>query len=545
MTIARLAGLCYYCGMDSTDSRRDFRWILTIDAGGSGIRATAVNTDGQAFAMFRRKLSPLPGPDGAVEFDPETVWKIVLEVTKGLLQEHPELGQPDAVAVTVQRATFCLWEEGTGKPVTKLISWSDVRSMETAAGMNRSLVWRIIRLAAGIAGRISGNAFLRTASMLRFTTVHVSCRLKALLDRNPAIREACRDGSLRFGTLDTWLLYRMSGGRQWVTDTSNAAATGLYNPFKLKWNRLFCWLFDIPVSILPPVRDSIDDFGTTDPEVFVGVQAPVKALVGDQMAALFGHRCFDPGEVKVSKGSGSFVTINVGSRPRFSPRGLFPLIAWSIQGKVTYMLEGQVASVGTLINWLSSEIGFADSPEELDALAEEAADSGGVIFLPTPLGIRFPYFRSGMRCAVFGLGLGTKRSQIARAMYEGIAFRVREIIQGIEKDLGVEVRQLKVDGGVSRSTILMRLLSASCGIPVLRSPELELSSVGAACMAGLGALWWSSEDELRDIPLQYEVFSNPREEELFDREYPRWRLAVHLAHRYSGGSRRCPNFTDT
>ncbi|WP_319562930.1 FGGY family carbohydrate kinase [Marispirochaeta sp.] len=526
--------------MASDGSDQDSRWILALDAGGSGIRATAVGRSGKAFAMSRQRLTPLPGPDGAVEFDPEKIWKIVISVTQSLFDKHPDLGQPDAVAVTVQRATFCLWEEKSGKPITNLISWSDVRSAETAARMNRSVLWRIIRLGAGIAARVTGNAFLRTASMLRFTTVHVSCRLKSLLDQNPSFREACREGVLRFGTLDTWLLFRMSGGRIWATDTSNAAATSLYNPFKLKWNRLFCWLFDIPVTILPPVLNSVDDFGMTDPDSFAGVQAPVKALVGDQMAALFGHRCFDPGEVKVSKGSGGFVTINVGPKPRFSPRGLFPLIAWSIGGKATYMLEGQVASVGTLIDWLSSELGFAASPEELDALAEEAVDSGGVVFLPTPLGIRFPYFRSEMRCAVFGLGLGTTKSQLARAMYEGIAYRIREIIEGIEKDLKVHVRQLKVDGGVSRSTILVRLLSASCGIPVLRSAEQELSSVGAACMAGIGAGWWRSEEELRDIPQQYEVFSNPREEELFNREYSRWRLAVHLAHRYSRGQKALP-----
>ncbi len=197
------------------------------------------------------------------------------------------------------------------------------------------------------------------------------------------------------------------------------------------------------------------------------------------------------------------------------------------------MLEGQVASVGTLIDWLYSEVGFAGTPEELDALAEEAPDSGGVVFLPTPLGLRFPYFLPRMRCAIFGLGLTTRKSQIALALYEGIAFRVREIVKGIEGELRLTVKQLKVDGGVSRSSILMRLLSASCKVPVLRSHEQEQSGIGAAYLAGLGLSWWKDEEELRKIPEEYQLFSNPEDEDRLDRGFYRWKAAVHAARQYS------------
>ena len=482
------------------------------------------------------RLSPLAGEDGAVEYDPEEVVRTVVAVAGELAEAEGLAAQPSAVALTVQRATFCLWDQVSGEAVTNLISWSDVRSTATAEKMNHSPVWRIIRFVVGILARLTGSAFFRTASMLRFTTVHVSCRLKHLLDSSPELKAGCREGRLRFGTLDSWLLYRLSSERVWATDRSNAAATSLYNPFDLKWNRLFFWLFGIPGKIFPPVLDTVDSFGETDPGLFSGIRAPIRALVGDQMGALFGHRCFAPGEVKVSKGSGGFVTINVGHKPHFSPKGLFPLIAWSIRGKVTYMLEGQVASVGTLIDWLSAEVGFASSPEELDRLAEEARDTGGVVFLPTPLGLRFPYFLSRMRCAIFGLGLNTRKSQIALALYEGIAYRVREIVQGIEGDLKVRVNQLKVDGGVSRSTILMRLLSASCGIPVLRSPEQELSGIGAAYLAGIGIGWWADEEHLRKIPEEYEFFSNPEDEERLNLGFARWKAAVEAARTYS---RRC------
>jgi glycerol kinase len=509
-------------------------WILAVDAGGSGIRAVAVDRQGRRAAMSYRRFAPLAGgEEGAVEYDPEEILSAVGAVAAELAGTEGLSAQPAAVALTVQRATFCLWEHATGTPVTNLISWSDLRSTATAEKMNRAPLWRIIRAASAVLARLTGSAFFRTASMLKFTTVHVSCRLKYLLDRNPALRAGCREGRLRFGTLDTWLLYRLSAERVWATDRSNAAATSLYNPFDLKWNRLFFWLFNIPAGIFPPVLETVDDFGMTDPGLFAGIRAPILALVGDQMAALFGHRCFTPGEVKVSKGSGGFVTINIGHKPRFSPKGLFPLIAWSIGGKVSYMLEGQVASVGTLIDWLYSEVGFAGTPEELDALAEEAPDSGGVVFLPTPLGLRFPYFLPRMRCAIFGLGLTTRKSQIALALYEGIAFRVREIVKGIEGELRLTVKQLKVDGGVSRSSILMRLLSASCKVPVLRSHEQEQSGIGAAYLAGLGLSWWKDEEELRKIPEEYQLFSNPEDEDRLDRGFYRWKAAVHAARQYS------------
>ncbi len=488
--------------------------------------------------MKHRRLQALDLTEGAVEYDPEEV----LEICRGLagdLCAHSGLAShPAALAISVQRATFCLWERETGRPVTNLIGWSDVRSTGTAERMNRSPIWRIIRFGVGVLARITGSAFFRTASMLRFTTVHVSCRLKYLLDRDAELRRRCEAGELCFGTLDTWLLYRLSGGTVWATDRSNAAATSLYNPFDLKWNRLFFWLFNIPGAIFPPVRDTVSDFGLTDPAVFTGIETPIRALVGDQMAALFGHRCFTPGEVKVSKGSGAFVTINVGRKPHFSPRGLFPLIAWSLEGEVTYMLEGQVASVGTLIDWLSAEVGFAASPEELDRLAEQASDSGGVVFLPPPLGIRFPYFLSRMRGAIFGLGLTTKKEQIALALYEGIAYRVAEIIRGIEKDLKVRVRELKVDGGVSRSTILMRLLSASCAIPVLRSAELELSGIGAAYLAGIGIGWWRNPEEISRLQQEYEVFTNQVHEARMQGGYARWRAGVDAARDFSRRSAR-------
>lgn len=488
--------------------------------------------------MRSRRLLPLALEEGAVEYDPEKVVEICGALAREL-SSLPELAsRPEALGISVQRATFCLWEKESGRAVTNLIGWSDVRSVGTAEGMNRSPIWRVIRVGVGLLARLTGSAFFRTASMLRFTTVHVSCRLKYLLDRNRELRRRCERGELCFGTLDSWLLYRLTGGGVWATDRSNAAATSLYNPFDLKWNRLFFWLFNIPGSIFPPVLDTVADFGETDPACFAGIKTPIRSLVGDQMAALFGHRCFASGEVKVSKGSGAFVTINVGRKPCFSPRGLFPLIAWSLAGEVTYMLEGQVASVGTLIDWLSSEVGFADSPEELDRLAEQAADSGGVVFLPTPLGIRFPYFLSRIRGAIFGLGLTTRKEQIALALYEGISYRVEEIIRGIEKDLKLRVRELKVDGGVSRSTILMRLLSASCAIPVLRSAELELSGIGAAYLAGIGCGWWSGPEEVARLRQEYEVFTNPDRENRMREGYARWKAGVAAARDFSRRSAR-------
>ena len=266
----------------------------------------------------------------------------------------------------------------------------------------------------------------------------------------------------------------------------------------MKWNTLFCSIFKIPTNILPKVLDTNGDFGFTDPHIF-GKKIPVTTLVGDQQASLFGHHCFDPGDVKISLGSGAFVSMNVGPKPKYSKKGLFPLIAWTFNGTPTYTLEGQVATVGTYIDWAIEDMGFFSSPKELDALASECKDSNGVFCLPTLTGIKFPYFKADLTASISGLTLRSNKSHLALSIIQGIAHRVCDVIDGMENDTKIKIPRLKMDGGVSNSDILLQTIADFSGKSVLRSSEHDLTSLGAAYFSGISIGIWRDLKEISKL----------------------------------------------
>jgi len=503
------------------------RYLLALDVGGSLTRALLLNSRGEVLRRSSQHTKTLSSDDGAVEHSPEEIFQAAKRVLWTLISEAAlQQGQIAALGISVQRATFCLWERRTGRPRINFISWADVRASDQADRMNRNFFWRIVRLGAGIAGRVTGSTFMVAASQLRFVTDHILPRLLWVFDREPGLRREAEKGEILFGTLDTYLLYRLSGGGIHATDASNAAATSLYNPFDLKWNGLFRRLFRIPAAMLPEVRNTVDDFGRTDPEVLDSFSIPITAVVGDQMSALFGHCCFKPGEVKISQGSGSFVDVNVGSKGKGSRRGLFPLIAWQLEGCPTYMLEGSVATAGKLIDWLGRGLGLSDTPRVLNEFAAKTEDTNGVIFVPTPAGVRFPYFNPRAKGTIFGLSLTTHRSHVARAVLEGIAHRIVDILEGIKKDTGQEIIRVKVDGGVSQSDILLQILADLSGLEVERAPEVDMTAVGAAYLAGLGAGVWNGLDELRALAKDYRSFHPRIGEEERRRRQKRWHKAI-------------------
>jgi glycerol kinase len=502
-------------------------YVLAVDAGGTRTRAVLMDRKGRITARAFASTKTLSPEEGAIEHDPEELYQAVRRVILQLLHEQEiRAGQVTALGISVQRGTFCLWDRRSGKPRSNFISWSDVRSAGQTVKMNRNLLWKIVQTGAGIASRVTGSTFLIAASQLKFVTDHAITRLLWIFDKNPGLRGEAERGNLLFGTIDTWLLYRLTGRTVHATDASNAASTSLYNPFDLKWNGLFCKLFKIPRGILPEVRDSSGDFGTTDPRELGGFAIPIRAVVGDQMSALFGHCCFMPGEVKISQGSGSFVDVNVGARGRGSRRGLFPMIAWQMKGIPTYMLEGSVATAGRLIDWLGHGLGLSDTPKALNEFASRAEDSNGVVFVPTPAGIRFPYFNPKAKGTIFGLSLTTHRGHVARAVLEGIAHRIVDILEGIRKDTGQEILRVKVDGGVSQSDILLQMIADLSGYEVERAPEVDMTAVGAAYLAGLASGFWKKMEDLLDLGATYQRFSpsiGPLERRVREK---RWRRAV-------------------
>jgi glycerol kinase len=286
--------------------------------------------------------------------------------------------------------------------------------------MNKNIIWRIFKKFAWIASKITRNSMLTTTSMYDFSTDHVTVRLKWALDTIDSLRERCKAGEIAYGTIDTWFIYKLAGGKVHATDYSNAA-TGMLNPFQLKWNLPLMRIFDIPQEILPELKETNGNFGVTDPSLFDGAEIPIRAASGDQQAALFGQCCFKPGDVKISIGSGAFVDMNVGEKGKLSKRVLFPLVAWMINEKPTHMLEGYVATAGTLIDWLGQGIGLSDTPKVLNEYTAQCDDTEGVIFIPTPSGIRFPYFSPKTKASIQGFSLKTHRKHVARAVFEGIA----------------------------------------------------------------------------------------------------------------------------
>ncbi len=503
------------------------KFILSLDSGGSQVRAILFDTNGIEVNRHEEKtpwLSPVPG---AQEHDPSHLWKMVVKcIQKVIKKTKITPSQIATIGITNQRASFLLWDKATGKPISNLISWADVRSANTCDQMNRNPQWTTLKGVASILGTITQHPMLLTTNLLKFTTDHATTRLKWFLDINPGLRPLCKSGKILFGTVDSWIIYNLTGGKSHLTDPSNAAATGLFNPFSYKWNSILLRIFNLPMNIFPKVIDSNGHYGTCDPELF-GAPIPINGVLGDQMAALFGHSCFNKGDVKISQGSGSFVDINVGNKPKLSKRGLFPMIAWSLSGTPTYMMEGYVATAGTLIDWLGHGIGLSSSAKELNHSASLCNDTEGVIVIPSASGIRYPYFNPRTRASILGLSLSTKKSHVARAVLEGIAFRLIDILTGMKKDTKTPIRMIKVDGGVSNSNILLQALADYSNIQINRSNEKDMASIGIAYIAGYGCGIWKTLDEIASLQQEYQTFTPHISESKRQHKLNRWNEAIH------------------
>lgn len=514
--------------------RKKDKYILSIDSGGQGIRCLLFNKLGE-IVQKEYHATPAYHPSvGAEEFDPIMLRDAMFEVIKRILEsQRLKAKDIEAMGISNQRASFVLWEKDTGKPVSNMISWADIRCVKSVDKINNNKKFVALKYFAKAVSRFTKNKMLTATSILKFTTDHVPCRLDWYLSLNPEIREKAEKGEILFGTLDTWFIYCLTKGEKHLTDVSNAVATSLFNPFKLKWNRIFLNIFDIPKNIFPKVIDTNGDFGKIHKDFF-GAEIPIRCVIGDQMAALFGHCCFCPGEVKISQGSGAFVDMNVGNKPKLSSKGLLPLIAWSIDGVPTYMLEGFVATAGTFISWLGSEMGTLAAGYELNKYAEECEDSDGVICIPTPSGIRYPYFNSEMRATILGISLSTQKRHLARAALEGIAFRLVDIVSGMEKDTRQKITRIKVDGGLSKSNVLLESTANFTNLRVERSTEPDQSCVGAAYMAGLATGYWESKEELIKLQKGYEIFEPQISKAQRKEKLKQWNTALKATMKISG-----------
>ena len=515
------------------------KYILAIDSGGSSIRALLFNHAGQIVARAQEKTPPFFIEGGGIEHDPEDLWKALLTVVHQIIdRDDISASEIAGIGITNQRASFCMVDRKTGVPLTNLYNWADVRAHAVAKRMNSSFKWRALVGLGKIAGKITNSAMMQTTAMLDIQPEFDLAKLPWLFEHETIeyhgsqmsgkeLLQRCKADEVMFCTLDTWFVYKLTGNKNHVTDYTNASGTAMFNPFDLKWNNLYGNMFKIPMKMFPKVLDTNGDFGQTNKELF-GVEIPIGAVVGDQMASLFGHTCFTAGETKISQGSGAFVDMCVGPKPKLSKKGLFPLIAWMLDGKITYMIEGQVTTAGTLIDWLGDGIGVSDSPKVLNEFAAQTEDTEGVIVIPTPSGINFPYFNPRTRATIFGLSLSTHRRHVCRAVLEGLAMRLYDILEGIEHDTKVKLKSIKVDGGVSQSDIQLQCLADFADVQVERAPEPDMTSTGAAYFAGLSVGFWRDLAELKGLQQNqnYELFVPKMDAEKRRVKIMKWKQAV-------------------
>ena len=385
-----------------------------------------------------------------------------------------------AIGITNQRETTIVWDAETGEPVYNAIVWQDRRTSEFCDGLKRD-------------GRTD---LIRSKTGLIIDAYFSATKILWILENVPGARQKADEGKLRFGTVDTWLIWMLTRGEVHVTDVSNASRTMLFNIHTLEWDKELLQLFDIPESMMPQVKSSSEVYGYTKTTLFAH-EVPIAGIAGDQQAALFGQMCTEPGSVKNTYGTGCFMLMNSGERPIMSSNNLLTTIAWKIGDKVNYALEGSIFVAGSVVQWLRDGLGIIESSSEIEALACSVEDNGGVYFVPALTGLGAPHWDQYAKGCIYGLSRGTTAAHIARAALEGIAFQTMDIVNAMQKDAGVTLKELKVDGGASRNNLLMQFQADILGTSVIRPTVTETTALGAAYLAGLAVGYWESIDHIK------------------------------------------------
>ncbi len=443
--------------------------LLAIDQGTSSSRAMAFSPDGALIAAEQQPFEALYPASGWVEQNAEVIWATVLSSTRAVLERLRRLRRRVvAIGITNQRETTVVWDRRTGVPIHNAIVWQDRRTAE-----------RCRELAAA-----GGEAELARKTGLRLDPYFSATKLAWILDRVPGAREAAAAGRLAFGTIDSFLIWRLTGGRLHVTDATNASRTALLDVRSVTWDPALCDMFGVPAACLPEVRDSAGDLGTTDPAV-LGEALPVRGVAGDQQAALIGQACFEAGDVKSTYGTGAFLVLNTGETLVQSRHRLLGTIAYRLQGRTTYALEGSVLSAGATVQWLRDGLGLFSRASEIEALAGSVSDTGGVYLVPAFTGLGAPYWDPDARAAVVGISRSTGRAEIARAGLDSVVYQTHDLIAAMDAD-GARTQVLKVDGGMARNTLFLQRLADVLGLTILRPRIAESTAFGAACLAGLG-----------------------------------------------------------
>ncbi len=458
-------------------------YILSLDAGTTSSRAIIFDHKGQTKGLAQYEFTQYFPKESWVEHDGVEIWETQLKAIKEALtnaQIKPEQIQP--MGITNQRETTLIWDRNTGKPVHKAIVWQDRRTAHICEELKRE-------------GK-EKQFYEKTGLLL--DAYFSGTKIKWILDQDPKLRTAAENGSLAFGTVDSWLIWNLSHGKVHVTDVTNASRTLLFNIHTLQWDDELLNTLDIPKALLPEVVSCSEKVGVSDPSLF-GHPIPIAGIAGDQQAALFGQMCTTAGDVKNTYGTGCFCIMNTGASPVKSKNKMLTTIGYQINGTVSYALEGSVFIAGAVVQWLRDQLGIISDSSEIEALAQTVEDNGGVTFIPALAGLGAPYWDAQATGSILGITRGTKKGHIARAALEAIALRVMEIVTEMQKDAHTQFASLKVDGGASTNNLLMQIQANVLKTEVIRPQTTETTALGAAFFAGLATGYWDSVDSLKTI----------------------------------------------
>lgn len=485
-------------------------YILALDQGTTSSRALLFDRAGKLIRIAQQEFPQIFPQAGWVEHDPEAIWQSQLACARKVIVDAG-LTPHDiaAIGITNQRETTVLWDRATGQPLHNAIVWQCRRTAPLCEKLKRDHFDRVIRRKTGL---VTDAYFSGT-------------KLKWLLDNVPDARKRARAGQLAFGTIDSWLVYKLSGGRTHITDVSNASRTMLYNIHTQHWDEEILAKLRIPPSLLPEVRSSSEIYAYTDADLF-GAAIPIAGIAGDQQAALFGQNCWQPGMIKNTYGTGAFLLMHTGSKAKNSKSGLLTTIAWRVGEVTDYALEGSVFIAGAAIQWLRDALGLITDAAETEALAQSLPDNQDVYFVPAFVGLGAPYWDMDARGAIFGLTRGTTRAHLVRAALEAMAYQTRDVIECMQTDSGIKLRELRVDGGAARNNFLCQFQADILNIPVVRPAITETTALGAASLAGLACGFWQDRTEIASYWQAEKRFEPRMSQAERKRLYLGWKNAV-------------------
>jgi glycerol kinase len=490
------------------------KYILSLDQGTTSSRAILFNKAGEIVHVAQKEFTQHFPKPGWVEHNANEIWGSILAVIAGVLSEaNVKPAQIAGIGITNQRETTVVWDKETGNPVYNAIVW---QSRQTSAICDE--------LNAG-----GYNDLFREKTGLLIDAYFSGTKVKWILDNVDGARQRAENGKLLFGTIDTWLIWKLSGGSVHVTDYSNASRTLMFNIHELKWDEELLEILGVPASMLPEIKPSSEVYANTVPHHFFGKEVPIAGAAGDQQAALFGQACFKKGMAKNTYGTGCFMLMNTGEKAVKSENGLLTTIAWGLEGKVEYALEGSIFVAGSAIQWLRDGLRMLKDARDSESYAEKVESTDGVYVVPAFVGLGTPYWDSDVRGAVFGLTRGTSKEHFIRATLESLAYQTKDVLSAMEADSGIELKTLRVDGGAVKNNFLMNFQSDILNVPVERPIINETTALGAAYLAGLAVGFWESQNEIAAQWAIDKSFEPKMSDEQRSALYGGWKKAVNAA----------------